>query len=420
MFTFGKIRQYSHASQTHKSLITFCALCSVDIPIFWRDLCLTLKRTRSKRVLGSQHPVGDAPRMVVWMWTSLTRASLQYSGPPWIELALPYILELQDTMVRSRNPGSMAPSVASAYLTCYTTNGPQKSSRFTTIPAQLAPLVAWLRAPEQHAWGESIYRMLLRRFDAAYLQAGLVIATWGYHQLQDGRSRLCCCSVPADHAEYLQVRSPDNDLTKYDWVGQQGVTDFLSALLLHRVSLPSVRLVILQGRAVLGAAAAEAAAAEAAAAEEEEAEAAFVAAVAAGAEAGAKAELVGRGHSMEPGTAELVGISAGEMGSADVQLRRVRRVRGEPASPGSERAGAAPAPAAGGTQLAAEGVGESQQDAARVGEGAGCSDGGGGGGGGRAAAVQGKGVTAAETQAAAEGEGGTETTVAAGGGAGEG
>ena len=350
--------------------------------------------------------------MLISVWTSLTKAPLRFSSPPWIELALPDILELQSTIVRHLDPCDMAPSVACAYLTCFTTHL-QHSSRFTTLPAQLVPLVLWLRAPEQNAWVEGIQKMLLKSFDAGYLQAGLMIAASGCHQLQKGQSPLCCCSVLADHADYTSGK----DLTHSNWAREHAVTDFLSALLVYHVCMPSMRLMSLQGEGAFAAAAAEAAATAAA---EEEAKAASAAAVAAGAVARSKEEHAGSSHSMEHGIADLVGTSAGERGPGDVQVRCTARK--ELSLGGWGHSGAAPTPAAGGALLAVEKVGESGGNAARAaevgeGEGSGAEGGaaaGGGGGGiaaGADATAAGSGDTG--TEAPAEGTGWTLTTAAA-------
>ena len=391
---------------------------SVDIAIFWRDLCQTFERSRNKKVPTRQQLEGDIPKLVVMMWTSLIKASLysiSFSSPPWIQLAFPYILELQNNIQHTLNPGCMALSVARAFLTCVAINGPCDSSRFTSLPAQLAPLAAWLKAPEQSTWSESIHSLLMNGFDPVYLQAGLMIAVWGCYQLQEGQSRLCCCSVPADHADYTSFR----DITEYSCAGEHVVRDFLSALFVYQVSLPSMELMILQGGAAFAAAERKVAALEEAAEAVEAALAAASAALAA-AEARVKEKHAGSSHRMECGTAELLGTPAGERGPADVQVRGVHRAQRQPALPGSGLAGAAPTPPA-------EGAGGSQGDVARVaGEGGGSGDGGGGAGGegGRAAGGGGEGSSAAGTQAAsqaaAEGKGGPKTTAAAGEGAGSG
>ena len=402
----------------HERLTSSYCLCSADIAIFWRDLALAFKRTRNKKLLATQQSLKDAPSMVTTMWSSLTKASLQsssFSSPPWIELALPYILGLQNTIVDGLDRGYMATSVTSAYLTCFTTHL-HHSSHFNTLPARLAPLESWLRAPEQNAWDKSIQGMLLKSYYAPYIHTGLLIAAWRGHQLHDGQSRLCCCSVPADHADFTS----GNDFTEYNWAGEH-LHSIVTGLLVHHVCVPSMKLVALQGDTAVAAAAV---AAEGAAAAEEEAKAAFAAAVAAGAEAMAEEEHAGSGHSMPHETAELVGTSARERGPADVQVRGVHSAGRGPALAGSgpaaapaARAGAALQPAAGGALLAAEGVGErggSAARAVRVGEG---GDGGGGGGaaagveeGGRVAAAGGD----AEAALAERGRG----AVASGGGGG--
>ena len=272
--------------------------------------------------------------------------------------------------------------MASAYLTCFTAHV-LHSSPITTLPA-------WLSAPDQNAWGKSINEMLLARVKPVYLQAGLTIAASACHQLQHGRSQLCCCSVSADHADYTSGR----DFTEYNWPGEQVMTYFLKGLLVHHVSMPSRKLMALQGDAAVAAAAAEAAA-------EEEA---FAAAESAGAGARAKEERAGGGHA----TAEPVGTSAGEHGTADVQVRGVHSAGREPASPGSGVAGAAPPPAAGGALLAAEGIGGEVENAARA---AGVGEGEGSYGGARGGAAAG-----GETEEGAAGRGEGAAAVGGGGG----
>ena len=375
------------------------ALCSADIPIFWRDLCLACKRTLNKKVHADQ-----VPKAVVTMWTSLSEASLyssSFSSPPWIELALPYIFKLQDATQHTLNPGCMAVSVTSAYLTCFTTNHPH-SSHFTTLPGRLLPLVAWLGKPEQIAWVESIHLLLLRHFDELYLQAGLIIAAWGCHQLQEGQSRLCCCSVPADHADYTSGR----DLSEYDRAGEHAVTGFLShfisALLLHHVCMPSKKLMVLQ---------ADIDSEEEEAVAEAAAKAALAAEVVAGTEARDTEGHSGSGCSTqgEAAAVELLGTSAGEMGPADVQVRGVCRARRGPISAGMELAGAAPA--AGGSLLATEGVGERGGNPARIGEARGTS----GGEGGAAAGGRGGGASGGTAGVVAAGRRVGEAVAAAGG-----
>ena len=417
----------------YKGLTSSNGLCSVAVAIFWRDLCLAFRRPRNNKVPANPHSLEDAPNLVVLMWSSLIKASLQsssFSSPPWIELALPYILELQYSIKHTMNP-SRAPPMASAYLTCFTTHV-LHSGRITTLPAQLAPLAAWLSAPDQIAWGESINEVLLARVKPVYLQAGLTIAASACHQLQHGQSRLCCCSVPADHADYTSGR----DFTEYNWAGEQVMTYFLTGLLVHHLCLPSRKLMILQRDAAVAAAAAKAAAEGAAAAEE----GAFAVAEGAGPDARAKEEHAGGQHAM----AELIRTSAVEREPADVQVSGVHSAGREPASAGSGVAGAAPPPGAEGAQLAAEGIGEIVENAARAGgvgegeehyggrgaaaagrgEGAAAAGGGGGRRGGRAAPIGARGTGAGATAAAVT-EGIITTAAApaaaaAGGGAGEG
>ena len=259
--------------------------------------------------------------------------------------------------------------------------------------------------------------LLLMRFDVVYLQAGLMIAAWGCHRLQEGQSRLCGCSVPGDHADYMSGK----DLTEYDRAGEHVVTgflsDFISALLLHHVCTPTKKLMVLQGDTDPKEQAA--AAAEGAATAEAAAKAALADAVAAGPEARAKEGLSGSGCSIqgEAAIAELLGTSVGERGPADVQVWGVHSAGRGPASAGLGLAGAALPPAAGGALLAAERVGERGGNTARTEiEGRGNS----GGGGGAAAGGEGAGGVAAsggKAGVAAAGRG-LEAAAAGGGGGG--
>ena len=297
-------------------------------------------------------------------------------GAPWIELALPYILELQEDAAF----GGLAPHFTSAYLTCCTTEV-EHSRCFTTFPGHLAPLAEWRALPEQDSWNESIQAMLFYHFDAIFLQVGLMITAWRCYELCNGRSRLCGCTVPPDHEGYTAGKKfAGNAWPAWECL----VGEFTTALMLHQVFVPFRKFVLWEKENAAAATAGEAAPAEGAAATEAADKAAFVAAMGAAPAA------------MGAAPAELVGTSAGERDPGDVRFRGICSAgRGPAATEGLGLAGAAPPPPA------AAGVEGEQEDSIAAAR---------GGGGGAAAAEReagrGRGGSTAAAATASEGGGG--------------